>query len=385
MVSVTINGNTYSADGSAAKDMQHDGHRTHLIPMMQDVVVETSNASTDAANAATSASQAQTYAAALSATSSSSISFGTGSKVFTVGTGKQFAAQQWVKITRTSTSDYMWGPVTSYTSGDLTVDVQVSSPSSGGPYTTWTIGMAGPQGAAGSSTPDSVLATKSANYTAVAADKGDVIEFDTGSTTLNLTAAATLGSGWWCKLINSSTGDVTVDPNSTELINGSSTITATHGESYLILCDGSAFDAFLIDRDVGTQRVAVHTGNGYGSTKTKFRRFTTTLHNDGTDITYADSSANGASFTINETGLYYIRYNDDDQSFMAVTRNQAGTATPEGTTPSDMFIINTNTANGPVSTTAVAFLDATDVINAHSTADSTDTSNTVYFEVIRIL
>jgi hypothetical protein len=48
----------------------------------------------------------------------------------------------------------------------------------------------------------------------------------------------------------------------------------------------------------------VHTVNG--STNTAIGRFTTTVRNTGTAITYADSVTLGASFTINEDGLYSI-------------------------------------------------------------------------------
>lgn len=61
---------------------------------------------------------------------------------------------------------------------------------------------------------------------------------------------------------------------------------------------------------VGTHTIIVHTGNAMGSVNTKVRRFTTVLINTGTAITYADSATNGASFTINEAGLYSIIYND---------------------------------------------------------------------------
>lgn len=61
---------------------------------------------------------------------------------------------------------------------------------------------------------------------------------------------------------------------------------------------------------VGDHAVRVDTGNGMGSTSTKIRRFTTTSINVGTAITYADSSTAGATFTINETGIYSVFYSD---------------------------------------------------------------------------
>jgi hypothetical protein len=66
----------------------------------------------------------------------------------------------------------------------------------------------------------------------------------TGAATFNLTAAATLTSGWvlWVK---GDGGAITIDPNSTELINGASTLTVPDGAAAFILCTGSAFRAIL--------------------------------------------------------------------------------------------------------------------------------------------
>jgi len=56
--------------------------------------------------------------------------------------------------------------------------------------------------------------------------------------------------------------------------------------------------------------VRVYTANGYGSTATKVRRFTTTADSSGPAITYADSAANGSTFTINTSGVYNVTYTD---------------------------------------------------------------------------
>lgn len=63
----------------------------------------------------------------------------------------------------------------------------------------------------------------------------------TGAVTINLTAAATLGEGWalW---VRANGGAVTIDPNSTEQINGSATaLSLPDGQEVLIVCTGSAF------------------------------------------------------------------------------------------------------------------------------------------------
>lgn len=73
----------------------------------------------------------------------------------------------------------------------------------------------------------------------------------------------------------------------------------------------------VVNNSVGDHCVVVHTGNGHGSTNTQIRRFVTTMTNTGTSITYADSETLGATFTINDTGIYSITYMDG---------NDAGTA-----------------------------------------------------------
>jgi hypothetical protein len=58
MTQVVINGNTYSDDGTTAKDMLNGGHATHFFPMISDVVVVAGEVSTDAATASSAASTA---------------------------------------------------------------------------------------------------------------------------------------------------------------------------------------------------------------------------------------------------------------------------------------------------------------------------------------
>jgi hypothetical protein len=71
----------------------------------------------------------------------------------------------------------------------------------------------------------------------------------TGTFTQTLTAAATLGDDWWVGYRNDGTGVITVDPNSTEQIDGGTTITLQPGEACLIYCNGSAF------KTIGRRRI----------------------------------------------------------------------------------------------------------------------------------
>lgn len=62
-----------------------------------------------------------------------------------------------------------------------------------------------------------------------------------GTFTISLTAAASLGSGFLFGIRNDGTGVLTVDPNSSELLDGVSTLSIQVGWSYLFLCTGTAW------------------------------------------------------------------------------------------------------------------------------------------------
>lgn len=85
---------------------------------------------------------------------------------------------------------------------------------------------------------------KSGTYTALKADYNQMIRA-TGTLTLNLTAAATLTAGW-CLWVKGDGGAVTVDPNSSEQINGAATLALIDGFSAFIVCTGTAFRAVVV-------------------------------------------------------------------------------------------------------------------------------------------
>ncbi|MBY5796446.1 hypothetical protein [Rhizobium leguminosarum] len=80
---------------------------------------------------------------------------------------------------------------------------------------------------------------KVGDYTAVAADNNAVHRF-TANTTLTLAAAAALGADWHYKVIADG-GDVVVNPDGSETINGAATLIVPNGTSTFIICSGSAF------------------------------------------------------------------------------------------------------------------------------------------------
>lgn len=122
------------------------------------------------------------------------------------------------------------------------------------------------------------------------------------------------------------------------------------------------------------QQVRAQSGNGYGSTNTKIRRFTNTLTSTGSDITYADSAANGGSFTVNATGIYAIYYTDlfSAASNMGVSLNSAELTTGVHIiTASARIAFATTSAADRASAVAVTLkLTAGDVIRAHTQGDT---------------
>lgn len=84
-----------------------------------------------------------------------------------------------------------------------------------------------------------VRSTRTSNTILGVADQSTLIDITSGTFSQTFAAAATLGSGWWCRIRNSGTGDITLDPNGSETIDGLTTFTMYPGEVRLIQCDGT--------------------------------------------------------------------------------------------------------------------------------------------------
>ena len=84
------------------------------------------------------------------------------------------------------------------------------------------------------------VVAKSSAYTVVDDDFGKLFKAS-GTWDLALTAAATLGDGFFFSVRNTGSGTITINPNSTEQIDGATTLALAAGEGCDVWCDGSAF------------------------------------------------------------------------------------------------------------------------------------------------
>ena len=138
--------------------------------------------------------------------------------------------------------------------------------------------------------------------------------------------------------------------------------------------------------------VQVYTGNGYGSATTScIRRFTTTMTNIGASITYADSATNGASFTVNVSGIYAISYSDRQSNIceFGISRNASALTTQIASLAATEVLSATHQSTAASRRAFVGwcgYLNAGDIIRAHgdTTGTGVDADSKVSFAITQI-
>ncbi len=144
------------------------------------------------------------------------------------------------------------------------------------------------------------------------------------------------------------------------------------------------FDTFY----AANSMIRLNTSNGYGSSGTKIRRFLTVITSQGTDITYTDDAANGASFTINTNGVYAISYTDlfNANAVLGASLNstQLSTAIYNTTSPSSIVFMVASSANSPIASGVTLYLNAGDVIRAHTDGIASGSAGTCWFTIVRV-
>lgn len=141
-------------------------------------------------------------------------------------------------------------------------------------------------------------------------------------------------------------------------------------------------------KNAANSMVRLHTGNGHGSTNTAIRRFSTTVTNTGNAITYADSAADGASFTINEDGVYFISYIDSRVAGstpygLSLNSTQLTTSIASISTANVLSQVNNPAALEEGQSSWAGILEKGDIIRAH-TSGATDGTSSTNFTISKI-
>jgi hypothetical protein len=245
MSSVTFTPAT-GGDGSTVDDtsgtfgLAGGGHRTKFIPALTQVVntaqkaVDASAASLASASAAAVSAASASMAPSTGATSATSVAIGTGSKTFTIETGKNFVIGMNLIIASTANpANNMYGQVTAYTPGSGALVVNVTQVVGSGTIAAWTVSLSGPslptvinelKGTTIASASTINLDTASGNFLHVS-----------GATTIT---AITLASGAERTVVFD--GALTLTHNATTLIlPGASNILTAAGDTMVVRGDGA--------------------------------------------------------------------------------------------------------------------------------------------------
>jgi len=267
-----------------------------------------------------SAMDAAASATSLQGTSVTNNTIGIGSKSFTTQTGKNFFIGGFILISSNATpANYFYGQVTSYNILTGALVVNVTETGGAGTAADWNIGISGVKGIPGTVTPSNNSITYPMLTAAIVASTAEII------------------AGTPSKLVN----------------------------------------AQNLKAALGTQSmVRVGTSNGAGVVNTAIRRFSTVIETVGTDITYADSVNNGASFTINADGVYEVSYTDSFNATgvfgISKNSNQLTTSIVSITATHQMKAVTTAQANYLAHCSDPIICVAGDVIRPHLDAISTN-------------
>jgi len=133
--------------------------------------------------------------------------------------------------------------------------------------------------------------------------------------------------------------------------------------------------------------VRLNTANGYGSASICIKRYTNTVTNQGSDITYADSATLGASFTINTNGVYAISISTIAASspVSGISLNTTAPATSVANIPVAERLNNGNSSGGNTASCSwIGYLPSGSVIRPHCDGAATNSAANEQFTITRV-
>lgn len=130
-----------------------------------DIVLVSKQSLDDSVAAAAASATTAFNAPGTSATSSTSLTIGGGSKTFTIQVEKSFAVGQWVAITDTAAPSAHWmaGGITSYDSVTGVMSVDVATSQGNGSYSAWTVAGSAPLNTTGNLAVPQIITAASVN------------------------------------------------------------------------------------------------------------------------------------------------------------------------------------------------------------------------------
>lgn len=210
---------------------------TEANALQVDVNTQQTSAATSATNAATSATNSAASATASSNSAANSLASANAAAA-TAG------AAEWVSGNTYILGANVFSPSNFQTYRKITAS-SVSTIDPVTDTTNWT--------RLGGIVPVTVIrSARTSNTILGTSDIGTLIDITSGTFTQTFTAAATLATGWWCYIKNSGAGDITLDPNSSELIDGLTSYVMYPGEVRLVQCTGTAFTTIVLQSFVRT-------------------------------------------------------------------------------------------------------------------------------------
>ncbi|MFZ6644414.1 hypothetical protein ACO0LO_01750 [Undibacterium sp. TJN25] len=291
---VFANGNAYSDDGTSGHDMRTGGFRDNLMPMIADIMGEAGDKLAAAAAQAVLATQQASLAQASAATavtapgtvasSETQLTIGIDVQNLMVEPHKSIAIGAWYVIACTATPQIqMAGPVKAYNEATGALQIGTTVSKGNGTFSAWTVSLSAPIPSL-----SSFVSSIPPGYNITSSDQGNVLKY-TAAVPGTLTAASVvaLGSGFsgWIRATRSS---LTLDPFSSELVNGAASFVIRPGELWYYSVTNGAFTLELVEASATAAVLQINTNQVLGAASARILNFTPTVPN--LSVTMADAT-----------------------------------------------------------------------------------------------